>query len=284
MDLAAGIETLFKDLRYAVRQFARNPVFTAVAVLSLAIGIGANTAIFSILNSILLKSLPVHEPDRLVILTNPNSSGVSDGLDTGERNLMTYVEFTQLRDRITTLSGLCAAESEIDRWHLHVSGGPQEDARGRLVSEEYFSVLGVEPAIGRFFNSEDGKAPGQDPYAVISYAYWQRRFGGNTSALGTPFRILGTTYTIIGVAQPGFRGESVGEDPEVWLPMMMQTQVMPGRDWLHEDLSKSMEKVMWLHAFGRLKPGVNLARAQTEIDVLFRGILENGYPTTLAPE
>jgi predicted permease len=284
MDIAGWIETLWKDLRYALRQFARNPVFTVVAVASLALGIGANTAIFSILNEILMKSLPVRDPQQLVILTNPNSSGVSDGLDTGERNLMSYAEFAQLRDGATTLSGLCAAESEIDRWQLHFSGGTQEDARGRLVSEEYFSVLGVEPVMGRFFTNEDAKAPGQDPYAVISYAYWQRRFGGNTSALGTPFRILGTTYTIIGVTQPGFRGESVGEDPEVWLPMMMQRQVMPGRDWLHEDLSKSMEKLMWLHVFGRLKPGLTLARAQTEIDVLFRAIIENGYPATLAPE
>jgi predicted permease len=284
MDVARWVETVLKDLRYALRQLARNPVFTAVAVSSLAIGIGANTAIFGILNSILLKSLPVRDPQQLVMMTNPNSSGVSDGLDSGERNLMTYVEFTQLRDHNTTLSGLCAAESELDRWQIHVNGGPQEDARGRLVSEEYFSVLGVEPSIGRFFTSEDAKGLGQDPYAVISYDYWQRRFGGKTSVLGTPFRILGATFTIIGVAEPGFRGESVGEDPDLWLPMMMQPQVMPGRDWLHEDLGKSMDKVMWLHVIGRLKPGVKLAKAQTEINVLFRGIIENGYPATLAPE
>src|SRR5499427_8120138 len=108
MDITGWMETLLKDLRYAGRQFFRNPVFTVVAVASLAIGIGANTAIFSLLNEILLKSLPVRDPQQLVILTNPNSSGVSDGLDTGERNLMSYTEFAQLRDRITTLSGMCA--------------------------------------------------------------------------------------------------------------------------------------------------------------------------------
>src|SRR5215475_3617139 len=102
MDLAAGTETLFKDLRYAVRQFVRNPVFTAVAVMSLAIGIGANTAIFSIIDAILLKALPVRDPQELVILTNPNFSGVSDGMDSGERGLMSYVEFEQLRDHATT--------------------------------------------------------------------------------------------------------------------------------------------------------------------------------------
>jgi predicted permease len=284
LNLAEWMEALFKDLRYAVRQFVRNPVFTAVAVVSLAIGIGANTAIFSILDAILMKTLPVRDPQELVILTNPNSSGVSDGLDTGERNMLTYAEYVQLRDHATTLSGLCVAESELDRWHVHLGNGGEEDVRGRLVSEDYFAVLGVDPAIGRFFNVEDGKGPGQDPYAVISYDFWQRRFGGNTSVLGAPIRLLNTTYTIIGVAQPGFHGESVGEKPDVWLPMLMELQVMPGRDWLHEDLSKSMSKTMWLHAFGRLKPGMSQAKAQTEIDVLFRGIIENGYPATLAPE
>jgi putative ABC transport system permease protein len=284
MNIGEWTEALAKDLRYAVRQFVRNPVFTAVAVVSLAIGIGANTAIFSIINAILLTSLPVRNPQELVILTNPNSSGVSDGLDTGERNLMTYAEFTQLRDHATTLSGLCVAESEMDRWQVHLGNGGSEDVQGRLVSEEYFSVLGVDPVIGRVFSAGDAKGPGQDPYAVISYDFWQRRFGGNTSVLGTPLRLLSTTYTIIGVAEPGFHGESVGEKPDLWLPMMMQLQVMPGRDWLHEDLSKSLAKVMWLHAFGRLRPGVTPAKAQTEIDVLFRGIIENGYPTTLAPE
>lgn len=284
MSLAAGMETLFKDLRYAIRQFVRNPVFTAVAVVSLAIGIGANTAIFSILDSILLKSLPVRDPQELVMLTNPNVSGVSDGLDTGERGMLTYPEYAQLRDRVTSFSGLCAAESEMDRWQVHMGNGGEEDVRGRLVSEDYFTVLGVDPAIGRVFTAEDAKAPGQDPYVVISYDFWQRRFGGNTSALGTQMRLLDTTYTIIGVAQPGFRGESVGEKPDVWLPMLMELQVMPGRDWLHEDLSKSIDKTMWLHAFGRMKPGVMRAKAQTEIDVLFRAIIENGYPTNLAPE
>jgi predicted permease len=284
MNLPFWIDAVSKDLRYAGRQFVRNPVFTAVAVLSLAVGIGANTAIFGIINAIVLKSLPVRDPQELVILTNPNASGVSDGLDSGERNLMTYAEFVQLRDHATTLSGMCAAESELDRWQIHIGSSGPEYARGRLVSEDYFSLLGVEPVIGRFFNKDDGTGPGQDPYVVISYDYFQRRFGGNTSALGTTVRLLGTAYTIIGVTESGFRGESVGERPDLWMPMMMEPQVMPGRDWLHEDLSKSMVKVMWLHVFGRLKPGVKLAAAQTEIDVLFRNIIENGYPATLAPE
>jgi predicted permease len=284
MPIAAWIETLLKDLRYAARQFSRNPVFTLVAIASLAIGIGANTAIFSVMNVVMLKSLPVRDPQGLVMLTDPNTSGVSSGLNGGERGMLTYAEFAQIRDHTTSLDGLCAAQAQMNRWQIRIAGGQQEDAHGRLVSEEYFSVLGVDPAIGRFFSRDDAKAPGQDPYAVVSYDYWQKRFGGNVSVLGTPIKMLGATLTVIGVARPGFSGESVGDKPDFWMPMMMQPVVMPGRDWLHEDLSKSIEKVMWLHAFGRLKPGITQARAQTEIDVLFRGIIENGYPTTLDPE
>jgi predicted permease len=284
MDIAAWTETMWKDLRFATRQFARNPVFTLVAVASLAVGIGANTAIFSVMNAAMLKSLPVRDPQRLLMLTNPNTSGVSSGLETGERGLMTYAEFAQLRDHSTTFGAMCAVQSQLDRWQVRIGGGPQEEARAKLVSEEYFTVLGVEPAIGRFFSSDDAKGAGQAPYAVISYDYWQKRFGGNVSVLGTPIKMMGTALTVIGVAAPGFHGESVGDRPDIWSPMMMQPMIMPGRDWLHEDLSQSPEKVMWLHVFGRLKPGVTQSRAQTEIDVLFRGILETGYPATLNPE
>jgi predicted permease len=284
MSITAWTETLLKDLRYATRQFARNPVFTAVAVGSLAIGIGANTAIFSVLDAAMLKSLPVRDPQKLVMLTDPDSSGVSSGLDTGERGMLSYAEFVQLRDHLTTFESLCVAQSQMLRMQVRIGGNQQEEAHGRLVSEEYFSVLGVDPAVGRFFNRDDGKSAGEDPYAVISYDYWQKRFAGNVSALGTPIKMLGTTLTVIGVAAPGFTGESVGEIPDFWIPMMMQPSVMPGRDWLHEDLSKNLEKVMWLHAFGRLKPGVTQQRAQTEVDVLFKNIIETGYPTTLDAE
>ena len=284
MPIASWTETLLKDLRYAARQFSRNPVFTLVAIASLAIGIGANTAIFSVMNAVMLKSLPVRDPQGLVMLTDPNTSGVSIGMNSGERGMLTYAEFVQVRDHATTLSGLCAAQAEMNRWQIRIAGGGTEEAHARLVSEEYFSVLGVDPAIGRFFTRDDGKSQGQDPYAVISYDYWQKRFGGNVSVLGTPIKMLGATLTVIGVAAPGFTGESVGDKPDFWMPMMMQPIVMPGRDWLREDLGQNLQKVMWLHVFGRLKPGVTQTRAQTEVDVLFRGIIETGYPATLPPE
>jgi predicted permease len=284
MERVSWLDTLLRDVLYALRQFVRNPLFTIVATSSLAIGIGANTAIFSVMDAALLKSLPIANPQELVMFTDPNASGVSTGLNTGERHLMTFAEFVQLRDHVTTLSGMFTTEADLNRWHIRIAGGPTEEARARMVSEEYFSVLGVQPAVGRFFISSDAKSPGQDPYAVLSYDYWQRRFGGNPSVFGTPIQAGNASLTVVGVARPGFRGEAAGENTDFWIPIMMQPVVVPGRDWLNENLSQSLEKVMWLHTFGRLKPGVSSSQAQTEINVLFRRIIESSYPTSLSPE
>lgn len=284
MDIAAWMETLLKDFRYAMRQFVRNPVFTLVAVASLAIGIGANTAIFSVMNAVLLRSLPVTDPQQLVMMSNPNATGVNNGMTGGERRLLTYAEYDQLRDRVSSFTGMCVAQSDVDKESVRIAGGQPEDAHTKLVSEDYFSVLGVSPAIGRVFTPDDRKGAGQDPYAVISYDYWQHRFGGNTAVLGTPIRLVSTTVTVIGVAPPDFHGENIGQRPDFWVPMMMQPIVMQGQDWLHEDLGKDFQKIMWLHAFARLKPGVTMAQAQTEVNVLFKSIIENGYPTSLPPE
>jgi len=283
MQGVSWLNTILRDVLYALRQFVRNPLFTMVAISSLAIGIGANTAIFSVMDAALLKSLPVANPQELVMFTDPNSSGVTTGLNTGERHLMTFAEFAQLRDHATTLSGMFATEADLNRWHVRIGGGPVEEARGRLVSEEYFSVLGFQPAIGRFFTSNDAKGPGQDPYIVISYDYWQSRFGGKP-VLGTPIQVGNANLTVIAVAKPGFRGETVGESTDFWMPVMMQPTVIPGRDWLSENLSQSADKIMWLHTFGRLKSGVSSSKAQTEINVLFRQVIENSYPTSLSPE
>jgi predicted permease len=283
MEQTSWLNTAPRDALHALRLFARNPVFTLVALLSLAIGIGANTAVFSMINAVLLKSLPVTAPQELVILTDPNAAGVSSGLDTGERRMLSYSEFAQLREQAASFSGMFAAEAELNRWHVRIAGGPTEEARARLVSEDYFPVLGVQPAAGRFFSPADAKSAGQDPYAVISYEYWKRRFGGEASVLGTPIRVGNANLTVIGVAEAGFRGETIGESPDFWMPMMMQPVVIPGRDWLHENPAQ-MAKIMWLHAFGRLKPGTSASAAQTEVSVLFRRILENSYPASLDSE
>lgn len=261
------LDTLSQDLRFGLRILAKNPGSTAIAVLALALGIGVNTAIFSILNSALLKFLPVHNPTELVMLTDPNASLVLGGRQTGERSLLSYTEFTELRDRATSVSGLCASQMLLQRWPIRISGGAQEEAQGRLVSENYFSVLGVEPALGRFF------MPQKDPSVVISYNYWQRRFQGDPSVLGTPIRFHQATFVVIGVAAKGFRGETVGQAPDLWLPMRMQPLLMPGIDGLGEYMDQSHDKLMWLHVFGRRATGVKISQVQAEINVLFRRIL-----------
>jgi predicted permease len=283
MGFASWKDTAVRDVRYAFRQFVRSPLLTSVAVISIAAGIGANSAIFSIMNQVMLRSLPVREPKQLIIVTDPNSGGVAVGMLPGVRKLLSYAEFAHLRDHAATLSGVCAAESEPNRRQVRIGGDTPETARARLVSENYFSVLGVDAAVGRVFSPQDAQAPGQDPFVVLNYDYWQHRFNGNTSVIGTSIHMYGATLNVIGVAVRGFQGTSTSDRPDFWVPMMMQPLIMPGRDWLHEDLNQSLEKVMWLHVLGRLKDGMNLARAQTEMDVLFRNILEAGYPATLAP-
>jgi predicted permease len=271
------------DIRFALRMLAKNWSSTAIAVGILAIAIGANTAIFSVLNAALLKLLPVRNPNELVMLTDPNSSMVLGGMLSGERSLLGYEEFTHLRDRSKTLSGLCASQMSLERWPVRIKGGSQEQARGRLVSENYFAVFGVKPAIGRLFTQSDAAAAGQDPYAVISYDYWRRRFGESPSVLGTAIRIHNAGLVIIGVAAPGFRGETVGQDPDIWVPLLMQPLVMPGWDGLHDFMNRSHDKLMWLHAFGRRKPGVTIADVQAEMNVLFQQILEADYSTSMTP-
>ncbi len=284
MDITYWSNSFTQDIRFAFRQFIRNPMFSAIAILSLALGIGATTAIFSVMNSMLLRTLRVRDPQQLVMLTNPSESGGWNGLGQNSRDWISYPEFIELRDRLTTLSGLCAAASGLEEYQVRIGGGQQEPTHGRLVSEEYFSVLGVEPTIGRFFNSQDATGPDRDPYAVISYDFWQKRFGGKTDVLGTPIKLNNTILTVVGVAASGFKGETVGENPDFWIPMMMQPSIYPGRDWLHEDSTKSIQKMMWLHAFGRLKPNATLASVQSEVNVVFRGMLQAFYPPTLPPD
>jgi len=283
-DIAAWMETFFNDLRFGVRQLRRNRVFSFIAILSLALGIGANTAIFSVMNAILLRALPVRDPQELVILTNPDSAGSWTGIGDAERDQISYPEFVELRERLTTLSGLCAAQSYSSDWSVRIAGGDQEPVHGRLVSENYFSVLGVTSSIGRVFSQSDEAGPGRDPYVVLSYDFWQRRFVGALNIVGTPIKLNQAMLTVIGVAAPGFKGESGGENPDLWIPVLMQPLVVPGQYWLHEDAGKSVDKRTWLHAFGRLKPGSTLAAVQTEANVVFKAMMEAFYPPTLEPE
>lgn len=273
---------ILQDLRYAFRTMVARPSFSVVAVLSLALGIGANTAIFGLWNGVLHSSLPmVHKPEQLVMLSNPDTAGGWHGRVDGERDWLTYTEFEQLRDRVQGLSALMATQSGLGDWQVRFPGGEWEEANGRLVSGGYFHVLGIGPVLGRVFTAVADGPDSPSPYAVISHNYWQRRFGGRPDVLGTTFTLRNAVLTIIGVAPPGFIGETIGQQPDLWIPLRMQPSVLPGDDWLHET---PPEKMMWLHVFGRLKPGVTPARVEAEANAIFKTGLETFYGAGASPQ
>ncbi len=270
-----------QDLHYGWRTLARTPGFLVVAVLSLALGIGANTAIFDLLNSCLMKALPVRDPQQLVTLTDPNGGGVSIGASTGERGLLSNPEFQELQRSANLFAGLCAVESEPDRLQVRLGETEPEEVRSKLVSGAYFAVLGVQPEAGRFFEPGVDAQIDSAPYAVMSDEFWERRFARDPDVLGKSMTIHHTAFTIVGIAQRGFFGETVGQRPDFWLPLSMQKQVLPGRDWLHP-LPDPTEKVMWLHVFGRLKPGVTMNQAQAQANSIFKQSLAASYESLSA--
>ena len=273
----AFINAIRQDVTYALRTFRRSPAFTAVAILSLALGIGANTAIFGLWNGLLHASLPgVHEPTQLVMLSDPDDSGSWTGNLEGPRSWLTYQEFEQLRDHAGHFSAMMASQSTLNDWQVRFEGGAPEETLGRLVSGEYFQVLGVQPAIGRLFTAADDRAG--MPYAVISHNFWQRRFGGRADVVGTAFTLRKAMLTIVGVAPPGFIGETSGQHPDFWLPVRLQPIVVPGRDRLRDT---PPEKSMWLHVFGRLKPGVSWPQAEAQANAIFQAHLESFYGAAL---
>jgi predicted permease len=261
------IETFLQDLRYALRSLRLSPAFTVVATLSLALGIGANTAIFSLMDVLLLRALPVQAPERLVALGDPSrTGGKSEG--SLRSDLLSLPLYRELRDKNRVFSGVFAS-GRAGRLAVGTdrSSAKPETARGRLVSGNYFSVLGVPAYLGRTFTGEEDRSPGAAPYVVISHDYWQRHFAGDPKVVGRTLTLNGYPLTIIGVTPPEFFGDVVGGATEVWIPLMMQRQVNPGYDFLdHWDVS-------WLLLMGRLKPGVSLAQARSSIGTLFDQIV-----------
>src|SRR6266478_487500 len=174
---------LWQDLRFALRILAKNPGFTLIAVLTLALGIGANTAIFSVLDAVLLRSLPVSHPEQLVTLSDPDEHGSSFGSEGGDRSLLAYSEFEYFRDHSEVFSDIFAADSQLPQREINIpnsssrTGAQKEFARVRLVSGDYFATLGVTPAAGSLFTGEVDRDRGGSPIAILSYAFWKQRFG-----------------------------------------------------------------------------------------------------------
>jgi predicted permease len=267
------METLLKDLRFAFRALAKNPGFSAIAILTLALGIGANTALFSVVNAVMMRPLPVQDPQRLVTLTDPNASGMWNGTSDGERGLVTYHEFEGMRDQNQVFSGILTFSSQT--YSAPVSLGSSADATPAnvsMVSGGYFPTLGVDPMLGHTFGLEVDKGRNAHPLAIVSYGYWDRRLARDPSAVGRKIHIRNMVFEVGAVMPPDFTGLMVGDSPDIWIPLMMQDAIFPVRDLLTQKPG-SVTKVMFLHIVGRLKPGVTLAQAGTSINITFKQVL-----------
>jgi putative ABC transport system permease protein len=253
---------LFQDLRYALRQFGRTPGFTAAAVLTLALGIGANAAIFSLVDQVLLKRLPVDEPERLVMLkftgsdTGHTSSYGGDG-----QQYFSYPMYRDLRDQNRVFSGMLTMfPTQVGiQWRNTPSL-----ANSELVSGNYFSLLGVRPALGRLFVSEDSAAAGASPFLVVSYRFWKQRLGSDPGVINQSILVNGQLFTIIGVAQPGFDSVIAGTVPDFFVPITMKAKMTPGWDDLENRRSR------WLNIIARLKPGLTAQQAEAGINPLWK--------------
>jgi putative ABC transport system permease protein len=252
-----SLEILLQDLRYALRMLRRSPGFTTVAVLSLALGIGANTAIFSLLDAVLLKMLPIQKPEELEVIGLRGRQGAAT---------FSYPAFRHLRDHNEVFSGMFARTTVPV---TVVTTGSSERATAELVSGSFFSTLGARPTLGRLFTNEDDRTPLAHPVAVLSYNFWQRSLGRDPNAVGKTIRIDNHPFNVVGVVQRGFFGVEVGSAPDIWVPMMMQPQIFssqPGFDDPHWG---------WLDIVARRKPGIVEAKAQAGLDVTFQQMLQD---------
>jgi predicted permease len=274
------VETLLADARHGLRLLMRSPVFTVVAVLSLALGIGGSSAVFSIVDSVLLKSLPVRAPSRLVFI----EAGVR-GLHVDDRptaDLFSYPRYEDLREGTDVFEGL-AAFASFD-WTVYVrDSGPgastrPEPASARLVSGNYFEVLGIHPFLGRLIGPDDNRTRGNHPVAVLSHGYWLRHFGGDRDAPGRNILVNGHPITVLGVTPPEFRGETVGWAADLWLPLEMQEVVYP------ESYLLADRDVSFLLLLGRLAPGVDRENAEAAVNVAVRQILMTEAGGTPSPD
>jgi predicted permease len=254
------METFLQDLRFGFRMLLKQPSFSLIAVVSLALGIGANTAIFSLVNAALLRPLPVEKPEQIVSLNNTAQYRTFQ--------TFSYPNYKDFRDRNDVFSGLFAYRfAPLSLSH----DGINERLWSYVVTGNYFEVLGVKAALGRLISTDDDISRGGHPVAVLSYRFWQNRFGGQKEAVGRSVLVNGRSYTIIGVAAEGFFGTEVIAAPEMWFPMAMQAQIEVGTDWLDD------RGADFLNLQGRLKPGVGIAQAQTALAAIASD-LEREHP------
>jgi putative ABC transport system permease protein len=258
----ARLETLLRDMRYAARVLRSRPTFTLSVVLVLGIGIGANSAVFTLVDALLLRMLPVPHAEQLVTVGDP-AEVHSAWTGSPVTDYTSYPVFADIRDHNTVFSGVYANGYPND-WDVAVDADANaiEHPLGRLVSGGFFSVLQVPAYLGRTFTAAEDATPLGDPVAVISYDYWQRRFAGDRAVLGRVIHINRTPIAIIGVTAPGFTGDIVGESTDIWVPMMMAPAVRAGPPVLDN------RQASWLVLMGRLRPGITVAQARSQITAI----------------
>ena len=244
------IDDLWRDMRYAVRTLGRSPLLAATGVISIALGVGANALVFSVVNALVLKPLPVSDPDRVVFVQRVGSF-VSHS----------FPAYRDIRDRNVTFAGL--AGYRITMMEVEANQSPTHEW-GYLATGNYFDLLGVTPAVGRFFHPSDDVRPGASPYAILSYDYWQSRFGGNPSVVGSTIRINRMQYAVLGVAPAGFYGTEIFYRPNIWVPMSMQAQIEVGNPWLENRNTSNT----WI--IGRLKTGMSIGQAEGNLNTIWR--------------
>lgn len=257
------LDSLVQDLKYALRGMRRAPLFTIAAILSLAFGIGANTAIFSLLDQVILQELPVKHPEQLVLVA---MKGKQYGQTSWGPDRISYPVYEAFRDRNQVFSGMfCRFPVAVD----FAAGNHTERIDAELVSGSYFPVLGVGAALGRTLTADDDRVPGAHPVVMLSYGFWQTRFASDPAIIGQAIAIEGHKFTVIGIARRGFDGVELGYQPQLFIPMMMQGQVALYWDGLHNHYDN------WVTAFGRLKPGMSARQANAALEPLLHSILKH---------
>jgi predicted permease len=276
------VESLWKDISFGLRMLIRRPAFTAIAVLTLALGIGANTAIFTLFDAVLLESLPVHEPSQLVLFSDQAGEGTSTGsLPNAPWNLFTTESYEFLKKQPLPFESLCAFRSGEDPVTVHFSGetdsGPLQRANVHLVSGNYFDVLGVNAALGRSLRPDDDK-PNANPATVVSNGYWKQHLHSDPNAVGKVAILNGTAFTIVGVAPPEFFGERVRRPPDYWMPLNFQPQIEQRASFLERT------DTYWLSLIARLRPGVTRQQAQEASTVALQQLVTSKTGSEVSAE
>jgi predicted permease len=262
------MNNLLKDLRYGLRSLLRHPGFTVVAVITLALGVGANSTMFSVINATLMRSLPASHPEKLIYVFNGTAGTV-----------FSYPDYSELRDQNKSLDGLIAWGGVAASLN---SNDKTDLVTGAIVTGNYFQVLGVGAFKGRIITPDDDRTPGAHPVVMISYGLWQRRFGGDPNVVGKQLLLNGNNFSIIGVAPKDFGGAEFGIVRDLYVPMMMQAIVRPPRGGYSGEMDPDLLKrrsSRWLSALGRLKPGVSIEQAQADLALITAQQAE-AYPDT----